>query len=505
MTRIGSSFFSRILPWVVLIHSLGFSLFWLTNKLFFASTNDFLADMIGRRLNYVSLLVWISLALAGWSAARMIVTHLKLRYRLAKFTAWLFGLVSLLYIAFFYGSFSMLFSESAVQLVRLGQLLGYFRFVLDTVILLGVAVGISLLARSYLRKRALKWRRLSWWPLILLFIGFGILWSLALVFPPDAVYKDAMPEKPWLIAHRGASMLAPENTMAAAELAAEIGVYGLETDVHISRDGQVFLLHDDTFERTTDIKTVFPGREKEPAENFTLAEIKQLNAGKWFVEQDPYGAYRKGLISPEQAAYYEKQAIPELADYLGFVREHNLVFRFDLKQPPQGNPYTDDYVALVLEQVRQAGIDSQIWFIVDPEEISGFRWVAGEMLATYGADYQALLDAQAVKSAGYQVVNVEYGISPAWIRQYQAAGLWVDVYTVDEPWQFSRLWLLGVDSVTTSNAALMAGMTRPILGMPYSLYVVLWCMVGLVGVGLVVGLIYPVINLKPAVQPVKSS
>jgi hypothetical protein len=116
------------------------------------------------------------------------------------------------------------------------------------------------------------------------------------------------------------------------------------------------------------------------------------------------------------------------------------------------------------------------------------------MIATYSADYQSLPPASTLVADSYQIVNVEYGISPAWIQQYRDAGLWVDVYTVDEPWQFSRLWLLGVDSVTTSNSAVMVALSRPIFSISYSAYLLVWSLVGLAGLGLLLGLVLPTLK-----------
>jgi glycerophosphoryl diester phosphodiesterase len=76
-----------------------------------------------------------------------------------------------------------------------------------------------------------------------------------------------------IIAHRGASGYAPENTMAAFSRAAEMGATEVETDVSLTRDGQLLLLHDDTLDRTTN----GAGRP----EDFTLRELKELDAGSW--------------------------------------------------------------------------------------------------------------------------------------------------------------------------------------------------------------------------------
>ncbi len=86
---------------------------------------------------------------------------------------------------------------------------------------------------------------------------------------------DRLPEPPFmLIAHRGASAYAPENTLAAFDLALRMGVRHIELDVHLSADGHVVVIHDDTVDRTT------AGRG--PVAGHTLAALRALDAGSWF-------------------------------------------------------------------------------------------------------------------------------------------------------------------------------------------------------------------------------
>jgi glycerophosphoryl diester phosphodiesterase len=92
-----------------------------------------------------------------------------------------------------------------------------------------------------------------------------------------------------VIAHRGASAYAPENTIPAFRLAAEQGANWVEFDLQLTRDRQVVCLHDNSLERTTDVEEVFPDRFRSEGntkrwmlEDFTLAEIKRLDAGAWF-------------------------------------------------------------------------------------------------------------------------------------------------------------------------------------------------------------------------------
>jgi len=96
-----------------------------------------------------------------------------------------------------------------------------------------------------------------------------------------------------LVAHRGASAYAPEHTFESYKLALEQGADFVEQDLQITRDGVLVCLHDLTLERTTNVKEIFPTRfREEPVDgtpmrhwyvsDFTLQEIKQLDAGSWF-------------------------------------------------------------------------------------------------------------------------------------------------------------------------------------------------------------------------------
>ncbi|HSB67629.1 MAG TPA: glycerophosphodiester phosphodiesterase family protein [Anaerolineales bacterium] len=485
MSRHISSFFSRFLPWIIFTHSLLFIVFWLTNRLFYSSTNDYLADMLSKRLDYVSLLVWVSLFMAAWSCARGVLGLLSKEHRLYLLTSWIYGIISVVYLIFFYASFSLLFRESPVQLVRIGQLIGYFRLILDAFLLLGLALLAAFWLQSSM-PRGKQAHKPAWRWGIGLVVVYLLLWSLPVIFPPGSVVRGHLDEKPLIIAHRGASMLAPENTIAAANLAVQFEVAGLETDIQVSRDGKLFLMHDDTLARTTDVATVFPGRQDDPAGNFTMDEIQQLNAGKWFVEQDPFGTIRQGLVSTQQVQEYRQQSVPLLADWLDIIERNHLVFIFDLKPPPADSPFAGTIFQLTLHQLSQTLNGSLVWFLVDSNQLRTLLQVSPEMVPAYGLDYQSPVPAKALAGEGYLVVNAEYGLSPQWIHQYEQNGLWVNLYTVDEAWQFSRLWILGANSITTSNARVMSGLSRPIFSLSWSQYLLVWGLVGVMGLGILI-------------------
>ncbi|MGW3726664.1 glycerophosphodiester phosphodiesterase family protein [Streptomyces sp. NPDC000851] len=84
----------------------------------------------------------------------------------------------------------------------------------------------------------------------------ALLGTVALLLPADAD-ADSAAEQPVVIAHRGASAQAPENTLAAVDKAAELGIQWVENDVQRTKDGELVVIHDDSLQRTTDVEEVF--------------------------------------------------------------------------------------------------------------------------------------------------------------------------------------------------------------------------------------------------------
>lgn len=123
--------------------------------------------------------------------------------------------------------------------------------------------------------------------------GFVVLAGMMAPAPGQRVSGGAA-STPWLIAHRGASAYAPENTVPAFRLAADQHATFVEFDLRLTKDRQLICLHDDSLERTTDVEEIYPDRYRtvpgpggQPARrwllaDFTLAELRKLDAGSWF-------------------------------------------------------------------------------------------------------------------------------------------------------------------------------------------------------------------------------
>ncbi len=135
-------------------------------------------------------------------------------------------------------------------------------------------------------------------------------------------------EKVKIVAHRGAMVERPENTMAAFQRAVELGADIVEIDLYTSRDGHLFVLHDRSLDRTTN-------RTGE-ATGLTLEELQQLDAGSWF---DPV---------------YSDQTIPSFREVLNWANEAGTVLLLDLKESDR------DFAQNVTNEVRAAGLEENV-------------------------------------------------------------------------------------------------------------------------------------------------
>ena len=148
-----------------------------------------------------------------------------------------------------------------------------------------------------------------------------------------------------IIGHRGARSLAPENTMAAARKAFEVGADMWELDVAVTSDHELVVLHDDTLDRTCNAQDLFPGKVPWRVWEFTLAEISTLDCGSWFIRKDPFGQIKAGAVSKEEADSYIGEPLPTLRQALEYTRDNNWRVNVELKDQP-----TDEYGQILVEK-----------------------------------------------------------------------------------------------------------------------------------------------------------
>ncbi|KOU07254.1 glycerophosphodiester phosphodiesterase [Streptomyces sp. NRRL F-5755] len=122
---------------------------------------------------------------------------------------------------------------------------------------------------------------------------------------------------PVVVAHRGASQVAPENTLAAVDAAERQGFEWVENDVQRTRDGKLVVMHDATLARTTNVEQLYPDRSPWRVRDFTAAEIARLDAGSWYGKR------------------FARERVPTLKEFLRRMEDHDLRLLLEIKNPQQ--------------------------------------------------------------------------------------------------------------------------------------------------------------------------
>ncbi|WP_456386151.1 glycerophosphodiester phosphodiesterase [Desulfolithobacter sp.] len=168
------------------------------------------------------------------------------------------------------------------------------------------------------------------------------------------MFFDHLPATGFICGHRGARSIAPENTLLALEKARDFGAHAWETDVRVSREGEPIIFHDDTLERTTDVAghSHFRDNHPWPTERFTVAELRELDAGSWFLEADPFGTVASGEVKAEEKDRIRNQKIPLLGEILSLTARHRFPVNLELKDlgTPPGDTKVVDRVLAMLEE-----------------------------------------------------------------------------------------------------------------------------------------------------------
>jgi len=329
--------------------------------------------------------------------------------------------------------------------------------------------------KNHLSNRYLSGKTKSRVILGLLIAGYFFAFTFPLQFIPSNVIFTDLPPKPNIIAHRGASHLAPENTIVAGEVALDHGAVGWEVDIRISIDGELFLLHDDILTRTTDVVDIFPNRKNDRAETFTLSELRQLDAGSWFADKDPYGALAFSRISIEDGDNYRGLQIPTFEEVLNFTRENDFYIDFDIKSAPSSHLYSEVYFETILNETLESGINLTKVMIFT----SNAEWIdlieqknATDVLL--GMDMRENPSLGRFWTSGSKIIKTGDRYSNELYRKFYSNNIPVIVYTIDSVERFNQLWCLGTTFVMTNEVHTFNDLKSPIWYLDIGIYILIW-------------------------------
>ena len=201
---------------------------------------------------------------------------------------------------------------------------------------------------------------------------------------------------PRIVAHRGGGKLAPENTLAAIDVGAKYGHKMIEFDAKLSKDGEIFLLHDDNLERTSNGWGV--------AGELNWQDLLRVDAGSWYSKA------------------FKGEPLPLLSQVAERCREHGMMANIEIKPTTGTGPLTGKMVALAAPELPR-----------------------GLLLDEWRDDWREL-----TARLGCVSIHLNHKLlDKARVMQLKDAGLRILVYTVNKPQRAAELLRWGVDCICT--------------------------------------------------------
>jgi len=282
--------------------------------------------------------------------------------------------------------------------------------------------------------------------IVLVVIGIligGLILAMVLSKPAENhPYYAADHQHPQVIAHQGGDGLWPGNTLHAFEQAAALGVDVLEMDLHITQDGVLVIMHDETVDRTTDGTGAI--------EDLTLTEIEQLDAGyNWSLDDDATFPYRGQGIT-----------VPTLEEIFQIFPDYHMTIEIKQTERSMAEPFC----ALI----RQYGMQDKILVAsFHDKRMEEFRQVCPEVATSsareettifvlltkvflgrlYSPKFQTLQVPQ--ESSGITVMTASF------VRAAHERGLRVEPWTINDPEQMQLYIGWGVDGLITDRPDVM--------------------------------------------------
>ncbi|MFH9470105.1 glycerophosphodiester phosphodiesterase [Streptomyces clavifer] len=270
------------------------------------------------------------------------------------------------------------------------------------------------------------------------------------LLPATRAQAEGHEPGPVVLAHRGASAYAPENTLAAVDAAARLGIAWVENDVQLTRDGVPVVVHDTSLRRTTDAEEVYPGRAPWAVEDFTAAEIAELDAGSWFGER------------------FTGAGVPTLTQYLRRVERNRQNLLLEIKSP-ETYPGIERETLRVLRAegwldrahvthrlvVQSFGAESvKTVHARRPDVVTGFLGTPSPAdLPSYAAFTDQI-------NPSYTTIDADYVAAVQKLKGAHGRPLRVNTWTVNDAAKAAEVAGFGVDGIITDTPDVVRDATR---------------------------------------------
>ena len=240
-----------------------------------------------------------------------------------------------------------------------------------------------------------------------------------------------------VISHRGANLVAPQNTIPAFEKSLEIGVDGFETDIHLSADGVPVVCHNYTIDETSDGKGEVRG--------MTLEQLRSYDFGSWFHEK------------------FKGTKLPTLEEFLTLCETADIeIMNIEIKPPLDGNM---EIVEKTINAVKAHGLFEKLLISsfssdvlveckkVDPACKTGFLYSPDKKFFYKTMLFGYVEFAKKIKA---DFLHPHFlTVTKRYVKKLHEAGIGVNVWTVDKADIAQKMLEFGVDGIITNNPGMV--------------------------------------------------
>lgn len=258
-----------------------------------------------------------------------------------------------------------------------------------------------------------------------------------------------MSPTPLILGHRGASAVAPENTLAAFSRAIDDGADGIEFDVRLSRDHVPMVIHDATLKRT--------GSNARSVHELNAAELQEIDVGSWFTKS----ASNNGVVSPSTS--YAGERLPTLAQVFDLFSSNNGVLYVEMKCDINEGPYL---ATAVVKLIREFGIEDRV--VVESFDLRAIVEIKNnDAVIRTAALFEPKLSRPISTVRRLRMIDLtlkhradeialHYTLAaPHVVEKAKQAGLDVVVWTVDDSEWIARARSLSIKALIANNPAMM--------------------------------------------------
>ena len=258
--------------------------------------------------------------------------------------------------------------------------------------------------------------------------------------------------KPFIIAHRGASAVAPENTLAAFQKAIEIGAEGIEFDVRLAKDGVPIVFHDSKLQRTA--------RKNGYAADFTSEELQAFDVGSWFNFKNPKKANDE----------FSEQTVPTLAQLLEFLSDYDGLVYIELKHNSAETLALVESVSRIIERthflrniiVKSFDLDSIYQMRQMLPKVRTAALFAPKILTLLHKESRRILE-EAQKCEADEI-SIHYSLATQnFVETARENGFPTTIWTVDNPVWIKRAVNSGINAIITNNPAKLLALKQKYL------------------------------------------